>query len=388
MLNRNIVLITPSRFHSFELAVRLQKLGRLARIYSGYPMFKLRDTGVDPRFIRTFPWFQTPFHALTRIPWVSQNWFRGWNWHGGEALNRYAARTLPDCGLVTALSGSGSRAGAVIKQRGGVYVCDRASTHIQWVERELTREYDTLGLKWVGIDPRPIANELREYALADAITVPSRFVRGTFIEMGVPGSKIHCVPFGVNLNVFRPTVEKSTKFRLLFVAQLTVRKGVHYLLDAFARAAIPDAELILIGSKTPDTDFLLRRGPMKNVTWLGPLSRGDVVREMSRASALVLPSIEEGMAFVQAEAMACGCPVIATVNAGAEDLFTDGREGFIVPARDANALADRMTRIYRDPKLRAEMGAAALERVKSLGGWDHYGQQALALFDELMNARA
>ncbi|HVB81198.1 MAG TPA: glycosyltransferase family 4 protein [Candidatus Binataceae bacterium] len=387
-MNSQVVMITHARFHSFDLAAQLQKAGRLAAVYTGYPKFKLRDTGIDPRLIRSFPWFQVPFHALTRLPFVSQNWFRSWNWHGGEALNRYAARTLPECGLVTALSGSGARAGAVIKACGGVYVCDRGSTHIEWVERELAREYDALGLKWAGMDPRPTANECREYALADAITVPSQFVRRTFVEMGVPGAKVHVVPYGVDLAVFRPAAERASNFRVLFVAQLSVRKGLHYLLDAFARAALPDAELVLAGSHTPDTDFLLRRGPMKNVTWLGPLPRAGVVREMSRASVLVLPSIEEGMAMVQAQALACGCPVISTVNAGAEDLFTDGREGFIVPPRDVDALAERMTRLYRDPKLRVAMGAAALARVKALGGWDSYGRQSLALFDALMQRAA
>jgi glycosyltransferase involved in cell wall biosynthesis len=108
---------------------------------------------------------------------------------------------------------------------------------------------------------------------------------------------------------------------------------------------------------------------------------------MSRAGVLVLPSIEEGLALVQAQAMACGCPVIATPHAGAVDLFADGREGFIVPVRDPEAIADRLARLHGDPELRAAMGEAALARVRTIGGWDDYGRAALALFLRLARAR-
>jgi len=96
---------------------------------------------------------------------------------------------------------------------------------------------------------------------------------------------------------------------------------------------------------------------------------------MSRSHVLALPSVEEGLALVQGQAMACGCPVVATADTGAEDLFTDGVEGFILPARDTDALADRLQLIADDPALRAQMSAAALARVKILGGWDNYGDQ-------------
>jgi glycosyltransferase involved in cell wall biosynthesis len=104
---------------------------------------------------------------------------------------------------------------------------------------------------------------------------------------------------------------------------------------------------------------------------------------MSRSHVLVLPSVEEGLALVQGEAMACGCPVIATTATGCEDLFSDGVEGFIVPDRDTAALADRMQQLADDPALRESMSAAALERVKSLGGWDTFGARWDALLHNL-----
>ena len=92
------------------------------------------------------------------------------------------------------------------------------------------------------------------------------------------------------------------------------------------------------------------------------------------------PRFLEGLALVQAQAMACGCVVIGTPHTGAEDLLTDGQEGFVVPIRDGNALAQRLQQLADLPELRAEMGQRALARVRSIGGWRDYGAQALTIY--------
>jgi glycosyltransferase involved in cell wall biosynthesis len=384
MLNEKIVVVTHGRWHSLDLAEQIHAAGRLAAVFTGYPRFKLNNVAIDRELIHSFPWFVTPYLALARFRFIPERALTEWAWHGGEALNRHAARNLPDCGLVTALSGSGRESGLEIHRRGGIYVCDRGSTHIVWQNRILTEEYGRLGLPWSGIDPRPIENEPVEYALADAITLPSQFTKRSFLEMGIPERKLRVVPYGVNLSAFNRLAERAGNFRVLFVGQLSVRKGLHYLLDAFNRARIPGSELVLVGGRSADTDALLKRYPVTNLSLLGHIPRADVAREMSRASVMVLPSIEEGLALVQAQALACGCPVIGTVNTGAEDLFTDGREGFIVPPRDVAAIVERLTQLYRNPSLIDEMGRAGLARVKTMGGWEAYGRASLAVFDELM----
>lgn len=381
------VIITHGRFHSFDLATELQKAGRLAAIYTGNPRFTLRNTGVRPEFIRSLPWLHMLQLGLLRVPGCPRRLVDEVAWWAGQSLRVYAARTLPECSVISALSGSGLRAGAILQRRGGVYLCDRGSTHIRWAERTLAAEFDAIGLRWDGIDPRAVAVELAEYDLADAITVPSSFAMRSFVEMGVPAAKLRVVPYGVNLAAFHRCAQRAPHFRVLFVGQLSVRKGLHYLLEAFDRARLPGAELVLVGGRTADTETILGRGPLKNVTVAGALSRDEVAREMSRASVMVLPSIEEGLALVQAQALACGCPVIATTNTGSEDLFDDGREGFVVPPRDVEALVDRLTRLYRDRALLEAMAQAAVRRVEALGGWDAYGRAMIAVFDELLAAK-
>ena len=119
----NIVVVSPGRFGSFDLAEQLQRSGRLAAIYSGYPRFKLRNTGVLPQYIHTFPWIQTPYQALWRIGGVPRSILRELAWQSVKWIDAYAAHTLPECGLVSALSSVGLKTGTEIKRRGGVYVC-------------------------------------------------------------------------------------------------------------------------------------------------------------------------------------------------------------------------------------------------------------------------
>lgn len=382
MSGSRVTVITPGRFHSFDLAEQLQNAGRLAAIYTGYPQFKLRNTRIEPRLIRSFPWLLMPYLALARWPKIPQAVLTELAWLQNEFLDAYAARTLPECDLVIALSSSGLRAGGKIKSRGGAYICDRGSTHILWQHRVITEEYERLGMTARGADRRVIDKEQAEYDLADAITLPSRFAIRSFTEMGVDPAKLRLVPYGVNLATFSRSTPRAANFRVLFVGQLSVRKGLHYLLEAFRRANLAGAELVLVGGRTPDTDVILSRHSFANLTVTGALSREDVVREMSLASVMVLPSIEEGMALVQAQALACGCPVIATTHTGAEDIFEDGREGFIIAPRDIDSLIETLSCLYKDRGLIESMGKAGVERVKTMGGWDSYGRTMMGVFDE------
>ncbi len=382
----NIVVVSPGRFGSFDLAEQLQRSGRLAAIYSGYPRFKLRNTGVLPQYIHTFPWIQTPYQALWRIGGVPRSILRELAWQSVKWIDAYAAHTLPECGLVSALSSVGLKTGTEIKRRGGVYVCDRGSTHILWQKRILDQEYDTVGLPWDGVDHRFLKRELAEYALADGITLGSRFSLRTFIEEGVSPKKLYLANHGVNLSIYHRTAERAPNFRVLFAGLPIVRKGVHHLLQAFRKASLPGAELVFVGPTSPERDFLLQRYPTDNVVIRGFLSREELVEEMSRASVLVLPSIEDGFGLVIVQALACGCPVIASRNTGAEDIYEDGKEGFIIPPRDVDALADRLTQLYRDSALLESMSEAALNCVEKLGGWDSYGRVIQGIFDELLAA--
>ena len=125
---------------------------------------------------------------------------------------------------------------------------------------------------------------------------------------------------------------------------------------------------------------------MASVEMLGSIPQSELAALMSRSHVLALPSIEEGLALVQAQAMACSCPVVCSTNTGGEDLFSDGVEGFIIPIRDPIVLANRLQQLADDPALQRSMREAALKRVTSIGGWKEYGDRWEKLLRSLVHA--
>jgi len=193
------------------------------------------------------------------------------------------------------------------------------------------------------------------------------------------------VPYGVDLNTFYPSVNRGDdKFQVLFVGSVTLRKGISYLLDAFQKLECGRKHLVLAGSVSPELENTINKLRHDNeISVMGPVQQQWLKDIMSTSHVMVLPSVEDGFGLVMAQAMACGCPVISSRNTGGQDLFTDGTEGFIVSIRDSKIIADRLQTLADDPALRTRMSRAAMQRVKSIGGWDQYGETMYRIFSDL-----
>jgi len=376
-----VAQISIGRFHHFHLARQLQRHGLLDAIYTGYPRVKLRDElGVPPEKIRCFPWLQAPYMVRGRFGLGGPRISREWEWWARRSLDAYAAFRMasPEVpNALIALSGCGLNSGRQVQRHGGRYFCDRGSSHIRFQDDILREEHKRWGFPFNGIDPRIIEREEAEYAASDGILVPSEFVRQSFLSQGVPANRLFKVPYGARLDRFHPSGEPDpAKFSVLFVGQVSLRKGFLDLLDAFSRFSHPAKELRVIGSVSPEVrEWLASRPAPEGVNFLGIQPNAQLRQHYSEANALVLPSIEEGLSMVMGEALACGCPVIATPNTGAADLFTDGSEGFMVPIRDPSAMVARFDQLAQDSDLRARMRVAAVARVGAIGGWDVYGDR-------------
>ena len=122
-----------------------------------------------------------------------------------------------------------------------------------------------------------------------------------------------------------------------------------------------------------------------DITMTGHMPQEKLKEIMSRSHVMVLPSVEEGLAMVQAQAMACGCPVIATKNTGAHNLFVDQKEGFIVPIRQPNIIAEKLQYLADHPDIRKSMSLLALARVREMGGWRTYGDLTASMLKNAMS---
>jgi starch synthase len=291
------------------------------------------------------------------------------------AFDQWTNSQIEPCDAFIAISGAGLLTGHKVQSNGGRFICDRGSTHQRYQENVVADEYRRWNVPQPLSKPHITIREEKIYSLADAITVPSTVAKRSFVAMGLAPEKVHVIPYGVRLDQFTRTEDPpQNSFEVLFAGQVSLRKGIPYLLQAFARLKHPNKRLTIAGAIQDDIRTLLSTLPTDNVVFTGTLPQSQLAKEMSASHLLVLPSIEEGLALVQGQALACGCPVLATTATGAEDLFTNGQQGFIVPDRDVDALTQRMQQIADDPALQRKLSEAAMLRVKTLGGWDQYGE--------------
>lgn len=379
-------------FHHFELARELNERGYLQAIYSTWPWKRLQREGLPKDKVQTFPWLHVPEYLLGRsrfdLPWLQDELgyrnaiaFDSWTDRNLQCLIANGQR--PD--VVIGISGSSLRAGQRLQRAGGLFICDRGSTHQRYQQEIVAEEFGLWGAARPVSDPRDTTREEAIYAVADAITVPSSVARRSFIQQGINADKVHVIPYGVRLEAFHPSAAPpADEFHVLFAGAVGLRKGVPYLLQAFAAVQHPRKRLRVVGAMQEELGPLLALLPTAHVEFLGPVPQARLADLMSRSHLLVLPSIEEGLALVQAQAMACGCPVLCTTNTGGEDLFTDGIEGLIVPIRDPDALRDRMQRVADSPAFQQTLRQAALARVAHLGGWQEYGDRWEVLLRSLL----
>jgi len=381
-----VIVSAQQRFHYFELAGQLARQGHLQRLYTGYPASRVYE--VESSLVRSH-WLPTTAYLLLERRGLHAL-SRRLNAPAMDGYGRWVARHLEPSDVVVAGSSWAPDVLRAARRPGSLAICDRGSTHIITQRDIMAEEYGRFGVpfgfKGNPMDGRIIENELEAYEEADYITVPSTFALSSFVAQGIPAHKLIRIPYGVDLSDYRPLAKRDTIFRVLFVGSASLRKGIQYLLEATAGLRLPDFEVVLVGGIADDARAIVERHAGR-VRLLGVVPRLELADVYSQGSVLVLPSVEDGFGLVQAQAMACGLPVIATTATGAHDLFTPGVEGLIVPIRDVTALREAILQLYEQPELRTAMGQNALARVRAMGGWAAYGNHAVAAYQQALAAQ-
>jgi glycosyltransferase involved in cell wall biosynthesis len=222
-----------------------------------------------------------------------------------------------------------------------------------------------------------------EAAQADFVLAPSAYVESTLIAHGVDPSRIVQMPLGVDVDRFRPAEKQDAarSFRVLFVGQVSRRKGIRYLLEAFRSLGLRDAELVLVGGVESPRTLQCYEGRLTHVPHV---PHDEVHTLFQQADVFVYPSLHEGSALAVYEALASGLPVVTTFNSGS--VVRDGIEGYILPVRDAAAIREKLLLLHAQPELRRTMGRHARERAQMFS-WDAYRQRLSAFLDRALGRR-
>jgi glycosyltransferase involved in cell wall biosynthesis len=215
-----------------------------------------------------------------------------------------------------------------------------------------------------------------ELRLADRITCPSQFVLDS-IPLEIR-QKTPCLisPFGsppFELIDFEQSNQNAT-LKLLFVGSMSQRKGLADLFEVMQLLKGEPISLSILGQPSMPMEFYRRQ--FAEFEYFPPCSNQKVREIMKAHDALVLPSIVEGRALVQQEALSCGLPIIVTPNAGGEDLVEEGITGHLVPIRSPEKIAKAISAIIASRNNKADIQKLCQKKAKQYS-WVNYAQRII-----------
>jgi glycosyltransferase involved in cell wall biosynthesis len=214
-----------------------------------------------------------------------------------------------------------------------------------------------------------------ELHTADVVVCPSSFVLDSIPPHLRQGRRCVVAEFGSPpVSIGPRPAPLNRRVRFLFAGSMSQRKGLADVFAAFARLNRSDIELVVMGSLLMPMAFYRRHGGA--FTYEPTRPHAQVLALMDSCDVLLLPSLVEGRALVQQEAMSRGLPIVVTRNAGGEDLVEEGRTGFLVPIRSPDALADRIAWLADHREELPAMSDAA-RRMAARFTWAAYADKVL-----------
>jgi hypothetical protein len=290
------------------------------------------------------------------------------NWRRDERFDRLVARDIsPSATTFLGQAGASRRSLAQARLQGMTTVLNWNIQHWAFATHEFETE-TRMNPQWADegvfsfarFRPELVRAWTEELKLAQFILSPSSSVTASFVNQGYTAESIWTIPYGVNLRRFRWMTRAHSDDRplhVLFVGQLSQRKGISYIFDAARR--LPNYRFTCVGwrvGKFPEP-------PPANVSV--HFSVPDLRPFLQAADVFLFPSLVDGFGLVVLEAMATGLPAVCSVNAGASDLVDEGVDGWVVNPRDLDGIVARLERVGDDSRLLQRMGQAARAKAEA-----------------------
>lgn len=216
-----------------------------------------------------------------------------------------------------------------------------------------------------------------------------------FISKYFPGD-YDIIPNGIDAAHFSAPASpiekyKDGKVNILFVGRMEKRKGLRYLLSAYARLKweTPQVRLIVVGPGRldPESERLLGERPVADIEFVGGIPYGELPRYYQTADIFCAPATGmESFGIVLLEAMASGTAIVASNIPGYASVLPEGSAGALVPPKDEAALAAALEMLVRDEDLRKAMGAQGREMAQDYD-WDKVSQRVLALYERVLTRK-
>ena len=303
-----INILSPGRFHVCDLARELDRNGFDVKFYSFVPTKRAEKFGLPRHCSASLIAWLSPFLALEKVIFKRQKWAKRLRIKAQDVLTGLIMRR---CDVCISMSGDFVFAPKVAKRKGAKIIIERGSKHIL-EQRRVLESIPTLA----GKKPVPDINVKRElecYKLADYIAIASKHVKESFQKQHFDESKLFVNPYGVDLTDFYPIKEAKKEYDVIMVGGWSYRKGCDLIVDAIKQTSYKFLHVgSIVDMQFPQND--------SQFTHIDAVNQKELVKYYNKAKVFVLPSREEGLAMVQAQAVACNLPLVGSYDSGAEDL--------------------------------------------------------------------
>lgn len=382
-----ITVTSGRKFHSDHLAAALMRKDALELVITANPPSAYRRHSFPSDLIHhTFP-FYVPGWLISRMH-GGRELSRWLDWWATRKFDKAAANRIGSPDVVVAFAWSARNTFEKAKAKGIRCVLEECGSANAHQEKLLDDEHNRLGLKKrIGVRMAVIENEQEECAAADVILCPSDYVADSFGVYGINRDRCIVIPYASNPRfVNNKTKRTGGKFRILFVGSIGPRKGIVYLLQALQNLPPGSFECTVIGRVEPGFELIFSKF-RSLVNYIPSVPHERMPSFFEWASVFVLPTLDEGMAYVIMEALASGTPVITTAHSGATRVVKHQENGFIVEIRDVEAISKALTMLADSPEFLENMSKNAKQSAIAWT-WDDYVGRLIAELDCLISSNA
>ena len=374
MKDLKYILSCSGKFHYFELAKVLYDKDKLKNIISGYPWFKLKNSGIPKKFVSS-----NGLIRMLRHPIIKSRQFKKIDEHlniiNSKIIDNATCKQIDkntDADVLLSFAGVGRKSGKKAKENNKIYICDSTSAHIIEQNNLLAEEYNDIVKRKFQINPKVIESKIEEYRNANLILVPSNFVKKSFEKHNF--KNIRVLNLNSSINNFYPhkKIKRSAEFfDIMFIGQLSLQKGLHYLIDAFKKFKHPKKRLHIIGHHSEDKEFFEKKMVHENIIHYGQMKQEEINTLANKCHVNVLPSIQDGWGLVVSQSSAAGCPNIVSENVGALDFVKKYKTGFSVPIKNSNSILEKFELLCDDKSLWKELSSNGIKH-SGESTWEEY----------------
>lgn len=309
-----INIASTHRFHLLDLARELSSQGHDVAFYSYVPSKRCQSFGLSRKCCHSFTWLAIPFIILKRFFSQSQVINKYWD----LAMDYYMSLFMRPCDVYIALGTVYLKSLETAKHKYG------AKTILEWGSKYIDEQQRILKEIGAPLNKEYFNDRSRKgYKVADYIAISSNHVKDSFEKYNFPIEKLFMNHYGVDLSMFHPTKLTEPYYDIIMVGGWSLRKGCDLITDLCKTYKY---SFLHVGSIV-DLPF----PNLENMHHIDSVNQKELVKYYAQAKVFLLPSREEGLAMVQAQAVACGLPLVCSKDSGGRDLIEliDNKENII-----------------------------------------------------------